>query len=98
MVRKRPQHVQNVPSIPLLSLLIYHHKNEHLGVYMYFFNFHIFLVTIPISIKLILVMNIQGYGETEAEKGINLTISEFIARKISIEVIVGDNKFEAVQK
>ena len=43
-------------------------------------------------------MNIQGYGETEAEKGINLTISEFIARKISIEVIVGDNKFEAVQK
>ena len=33
----------------------------------------------------------QGRGATEAENGLNTTISEFTARKINIETIVGYN-------
>ena len=43
-------------------------------------------------------MNMQGCGTTEAENGINTTISAFTARKININTIVGDNGFEAVHK
>ena len=43
-------------------------------------------------------MNIQGRGATEVENGLKTTISAFTARKVNIETIVGDNKFEAVRK
>ena len=43
-------------------------------------------------------MNMKGCGATEESNGINTTISQFAACKINIEMIVGDNKFEAVRK
>ena len=43
-------------------------------------------------------MNMQGRGSTEAESGLNTTISAFAARKINIEPIVGDINFQAVHK
>ena len=45
MVRKRSQHVQNVPRFPLPSLLLYHYKTEHIGVYFMVVNGPIFLFT-----------------------------------------------------
>ena len=81
MVRKRPQHIQNVPRIPLPSLLLYHHRNEQIGVYLMFVNSRIFLVTASFNIKLSSMMNIQGRGATESENGLNTTISAFSARQ-----------------
>ena len=43
-------------------------------------------------------MNMQGRGKTETENGLKINISAFIARKINIERIVGNNEFESVQK
>lgn len=40
----------------------------------------------------------QGCGSTEAENGLKITISEFTACKINIEMIVGDETFEEVRK
>ena len=98
MVRKIPQHVQNVPHVPLNRLLLYHHKTEKLGVDFMFVNDHVFLVTTSFNIKFSSIMNMQGRGETEASNGLKTTISAFAARKINIETIVGANDFEAVHK
>ena len=43
-------------------------------------------------------MKMQGSGATEAENGLNTTISSFTARKIKIETIFGDNKVETLCK
>ena len=63
-----------------------------------FVNGHVFLVTTSFNIKFISIKNMQGHGETEEENGLKTTTSFFIARKINIETIVGDNKFEEVCK
>ena len=98
IVRKIPQHVQNVPRVPLPSLLLDHHKTGKLGVDFIFVNGHVFFVTTSFNIKFISIINMQGHGETEEENGLKTTTSFFIARKINIETIVGDNKFEEVLK
>ena len=59
---------------------------------------HAFLVTTSFNIKSSSIMNMQGNVGTEALNGIKKTISAFTARKINIETIVGDNKFEASHK
>ena len=56
-----------------------------------FVNGHVFLVTTSFIINPSSIMNTQGRGATEAENGLNTTISEFTARKINIETIVGYN-------
>ena len=63
-----------------------------------FVNCHILLVTTSFNIKFISIMNMQVCGATEAANGLKKTISEFTARKINIEMIVGDKKFESVRK
>ena len=98
MVQKIPQHVQNVPLFPLPSLLLDHHKTEQLGVYFMFVNSHVFLFNTSFNIKFRSIMNMQGRGSTEAANGLKTTTSAFIARKINIETIVGDDKFEAARK
>ena len=89
---------KSVPCVPLPSVLIDHHKTEQIGVYFMFVNGHVFLVTKSFNIKFISIMNMQGREATEAENGLNTTISAFTAHKINIETIVGNNKFEAVSK
>ena len=80
MVRKRPQHVHNVPLVPLPNLLLYHHKNEHLVVDFMFVNVHIFLITISFNIKFISIMDIQGRGATESTNALKTTISASTAK------------------
>ena len=63
-----------------------------------FVNGRVFLITIPFNIKFVSIMNMQESGENEAENVLKTTIEYFTARKINIETIVGDNKFEAVRK
>ena len=63
-----------------------------------FANGHVLLATTEFNSKLSPIKNMQGYGSTESENGLRTTISEFKARKINIETIVGDNEFEAVRK
>ena len=96
MFQKIPQHVKNVPHVPLPSLLLY--KTEQIGVDFMFVNVHVLLVTTSFNIKFRSIMNMQGHGSTEAENCLNANISAFTARKINIETIVGDNEFEAVCK
>ena len=98
MVRKIPQHVQNGSRVPLPSLILEHHKTEQLGVYFMLVNCHVLIVTLSFNIKFISIMNMQGCGATEPANGLNTTISVFTERKINIETIVGDKKFEAVCK
>ena len=98
MVRKIPQHVKIVPRVPLPSLLLDNHKTEQLGVYLMFVNGHVFLVTTLFNINSSSIMNMLGRVATESENGLNTTISAFKARKLNIEAIVCDNKFEAVCK
>ena len=84
MVKKRPQHVQNVPRVLLTSLLLDHHKTEQLGVDFIFVNGHVFLVTTRFNAKFRSIMNIKGRGATEAENCIKTTIPVFTAFKINI--------------
>ena len=98
MVRKIPQHVQNVPRVPLPSLILDHHKTGHIGIESMFVNGYVFLVTMSFNIKVSSIMNMQGRGATEAANGLKTTISAFTAHKISIEMIVGANEFETLRK
>ena len=54
-----------------------------------FVNVRVFLVSTLFNIKFRSIMNIQGYGSTEAENGLKTTISAFTARKVKIKTIVG---------
>ena len=74
MVWKRPQHVQNVPRVPLPILPLDHHKTEQLGVDFMFVNGHVFLVTTSFNIKLSSIINMHGRGATESENGLKTTI------------------------
>ena len=98
MIRKRTQHVQNSPRVPLPSLLLDHHKTEQLGIYLMFVNGHVFLVPTSFNIKFGSIINMQGCGSTEAENGLKTTISAFTVRKINIETIVFDKECEALRK
>ena len=63
-----------------------------------FLNGHVFLIITSFNIKFSSIMNMQGRGATESANGLKTTISEFTARKINIETIVGDSKLKAVCK
>ena len=63
-----------------------------------FLNGNGFLFTTSYNIKFSSIMNIKGCGATEASNGLKTTISSFTARKINIEMIVGDKKFEALRR
>ena len=93
MVRKIPQHLQNVPGVPLPSLLIDHHKIEDLGGDFIFVNDHVFLVTTSFNINFRSIINMLGSVATEAANCLKTTISSFTSHKINIETVVGDNKF-----
>ena len=61
-----------------------------------FINVHIFLLVKPLNIKFVSIYEYTMMWIIEEETGIETTISEFTARKINIEMVVGDNKFDAV--
>ena len=65
-----------------------------------FVNGHIFLVINSSNIKFILIMNMQGRGATKTSNVLKTTISisEFKARQINIEMVVWENDFEAISK
>ena len=98
MVRKIPQHVQNVPRVPLPSLLLDHHRTEQLGIDFMFLNGHVLLVTTSFNINFISIFNMQGSGATEPANGLKTIISAFTACKINIEMIVVNNKFDSVRR
>ena len=81
MVRKIPQHVQNMIRIPLPSLISYHREIEQLGAYFMFVNIHILLVATSFNIKFRSIVNMQRRGTTKAENGLKTTISAFTAQK-----------------
>ena len=63
-----------------------------------FVNGHVFLIATSFNIKSSSIINMQGRESTVAEIFLKTTISKFTERKINIETIVDDDKFEAVRK
>ena len=63
-----------------------------------FVNGHIFLMTKSFNINIILISNKQGRGATKSSNGLKNTISQFTSRKINIETVVINDKFEAVRE
>ena len=96
-VRQRPEHINNVPRVPLPNDILQHHKTDDLNIDYLFINRKPFLHTKTTKIKFLSIQTCRTKGKKELNKGLDVVLKKYKDRGFSIENINGDNEFEQIR-
>ena len=98
MVRRRPEHIVNVPRVPISTHILKHHPTDEINMDFMFVNGAPYLHTKSTVVKFLSVQYCTGRGRKEMERGIDKVTSKFTQRGFDITAFNGDNEFEKLRE
>jgi hypothetical protein len=97
MVRRRPEHIANVPRVPISTHILKHHPTDEINMDFMYVNGTPYLHTKSSAIKFLSVQPCKGRGQKEMERGIDKVTTKFKQRGFDIIAFNGDNEFEKLR-